>query len=480
MRLLKNDVGRRRRSLRLIWPLAIAALICLMILGAQTMENRHALRRDFSFNQITTQGEVSRRVLEELTRDVHVYALFTPGQEDQALIGLLERFQAGSAHFSFSLENLAQNPGLARSISSSLADSQISNDCLIVFCRETGRTRVLNGADYISQSYDTGSGTYYVSGLNYEKGLSEALVFVSTQQLPTLQVLTGHGELGGTETGALDSLLERYNYALVRVDLRRQETLDPAAPLMILSPQKDLSAAEAAQIDDFCRAGGALFITWDYAADLHLPNFLAVFMTYGFEPLPGMVIAQTDAAGSYIDSPAVLMPYMESTQATLGMLAAGQTSLILAGSAAFREPAAAGGGRDTQVVLRSGNAYLSQLTQDGGLKQQPGDLGGTFPLALLADIAQEDGTHTRAFIIGNSSVFTDSWLQGNTYSAEFLLNIINYLAPGERIQLAIPPKDALRQPLRIPSPWLVDLALILLPCLVAAAAGIVLLPRRRL
>lgn len=479
MKKLLSQNKLRQGSASLIRMMLAVLLALLLSLGAQSLENRYALRYDFSFNGVTTQSEESKKVLDALTSKVHVYALFTPGQEDQALIGLLERFQAYSEQFSFSLENLAQNPGLAGTISSSLADAQVSSDSLIVYCPETDRARVLNGTDYITQSYDTNSGSYYVSGMTYEKSLSEALVFVSTKQLPVLQVLSGHGELSPDETAALEDLLVKYNYGLNRLALLRGDALDPAFPLLILSPQKDLSLAETKTIDAFCREGGPLLITRDYSSGLRLPNFDALLRGYGFEAREGMVIAHENAAGSFFESRAVLMPYMESTQATLGMLAAGQTALILAGSIAFQEPPPEDDSLSTQVVLRSGNAYLRQLDdQASGIDIQPGDPSAVFPLALLADRTFENGTHSRAFIIGNSSVFTDSWLQGNTYSGEFLLNIVNYLDPGEPIRLAITPKNAIRPPMSVASPWLVSLMLLALPMMVLMIA-LVVLPRRK-
>lgn len=459
----------------------VIALSLLLMLGAQLLEDRYALKQDYSFNGATTQGSVSGRVLDQLPRDVHVYAVFTPGQEDRVLIGLLERFRARSPRFSFSLENLALNPKLASSISSSLSDGQVTNDCLIVHCKETDRTRILSGADYVSQGYDPESGGYFISGINYEKSLAEALVFVTAQQLPQLQVLSGHGELSEGETASMDSLLQRYNYELRRVDLRRGDALDPAFPLLILSPRKDLDLRELGQLQGFTMAGGPLLITRDYGSGEDLPNFDALCKEYGFEARSGMVIANKEAVGSYFESPAVLMPYMERSEITVGMMEAGQSTLILAGAAAFKEPEEAGTGQYATVVLRSGDAYLRQITEeDSGIEQQPGDPEGSFPLALLADAPTQEGTRRRAFIIGNSSVFTDSWLQGNTYSAEFLLNVVNFLSPADPIQLAISPKDALRPPLRISAPWLVSASLVMLPVMIAAAALVVLLPRRRL
>ena len=121
----------------------------------------------------------------------------------------------------------------------------------------------------------------------------------------------------------------------------------------------------------------------------------------------------------------------------------------------------------TQVVLKSGNAYLRDVQDGTDNIAQPDDPTGVFPLALTAERVFDDGTRSKAFIIGNSSVFTDSWLYQNTYSAEFLLNIIGYLTPGEPIKIHIAPRDAIRPPMRIEVQWVNQLILALLPLSVA-------------
>lgn len=105
---------------------------------------------------------------------------------------------------------------------------------------------------------------------------------------------------------------------------------------------------------------------------------------------------------------------------------------------------------------------------------------GEFVLAALSDRAFEDGTRARAFVIGSSGQFTDSWMYSNTYSAELLLNVVDYLDPGQRIALPIAPKAAIRPPLSMPSTWFTALLLLLPPGAVLASALLVLLPRRRL
>lgn len=67
---------------------------------------------------------------------------------------------AALASFTFSVENLLQNPALIHNISSSLDDSTVTNDCLIIHGRQKDRTRILNMTDYITQAYDAQSGMF--------------------------------------------------------------------------------------------------------------------------------------------------------------------------------------------------------------------------------------------------------------------------------------------------------------------------------
>ena len=174
----KNLLSDRKRigGYSILFVSLAVAAAGLLVLAFDALENRYALKIDTSFNAITTKSAETDKVLNELDSDVHVYALFTPGEEDQALIAILERYAAASRHFTFSVENLLQNPALIHNISSSLDDSTVTNDCLIIHGRQKDRTRILNMTDYITQAYDAQSGMFYVSGLNYEQRISEALL----------------------------------------------------------------------------------------------------------------------------------------------------------------------------------------------------------------------------------------------------------------------------------------------------------------
>ena len=127
--------------------LTALALVFAVLLGAlaDTAETRYALTLDCSFNAATTQGETTRAVLAQLERDVHIYALVSETEGKNAtLFSLLERYAAASPHVTYSQESAVRNPVLLSQFSDALGENDVTGDCLIVSCPETGRARVLN------------------------------------------------------------------------------------------------------------------------------------------------------------------------------------------------------------------------------------------------------------------------------------------------------------------------------------------------
>lgn len=471
-----------RDSLRRFVPaLTALAIILLSVLGVALMdglEKRYALRQDYSFNSVTTQSAQSEKVLRALPYPVHAYVVATPGMEDQALLGLLGRFAATSRNFTYSEENLVQNPLLVSMLSSSLQDEQVSGDSLILHCEQTGRTRVLNQYSYLAQSFDQDAQAFRLSGLAYEESIVEALLYVTMDTVPGIRILSGHGELGETETAYMEDYLRSHHFEVTRVNLLSGDSLSPDNLLMILSPQKDLLPSELESLYAFSKSGGNMLITSDYTDPDSLPNFDALYRLMGFTRKGGIVIAEGADLSAYIDNPLFLTPYMNMTEPTAALIGGGQTRLRLPGARAF--DVVEGGSALVDPLLTSGQAYLKTLARaNQTLAREDGDAEGQFDVALLSDYAHPDGSRARAMVIGNSAILLDSWLHEVTYGAQFLLHMVNYLSPGEPIQLDIAPRPLVRESLDIKRPALTGALLILLPLLVAAAAAPVLIRRAR-
>ncbi len=465
---MKKKLHRKLRqgALNTALCLLCAAACVLTVVAADYLESKYDWQLDYSFNNITTQGEATENLLDSLTRDVRMYAVFSDGSEDSQLIALLNRYQARTPHITWSQENLTRNPLLLQLASSYGDDSAVNSDCLIIRCEETGRTRVLTAEDYIERTYDAEQGMYRITGWQYEKSISEAILYVTADSLPRMQLLSGHGELDEASTTVMEDYLTSANYDLSRVNLLTDGAPDPDAPLMILSPTKDLSETELQMLTDYVQAGGDLFITVSYTDPDELPNLEDE--------------ARTDA---YYESIPNLTPKMLATDATGTLVAGGYDWLILAGARALETPTQQDSALSVYVALESTEgAYIRTLGAGStvSIERQADDRTGPFALALCASRVFDGGQNSRAFIIGNDSMFLDNWMYAYTYSGELLLQVSQYLQGKPPVDLDILSRPAVRQQLNVSNVAAPVVLLTLLPMLVAVLAVAVLLPRRHL
>ena len=445
-------------------------------------ETRAAGRIDMSFNRVTTQSETTLNVLRGLDKDVHAYAVASQGSELNDLNALLDRYQAASDHFTWSQESLSRNPLLLQWESDDVGDSAVTADCVIVRCEETGRTRVLTWDDYMRFGYSDAAGGYEWTGLTYEQAITGAIVYVTTDNLPTVQILAGHGELTANETAALEQRLAAANYAVRRVSLNAGDALDPAAPLMVLSPTLDIGQAEAQALAAYAQSGGSLFITADFTDPDELPNLYAFYRLYGVVPLPGIVLADSADRGSYYTNIAEITPsLLPIAGVTDGMVQGGNTLLILAPARAMEITGTASADLMVDAVLQSGpTSYLRQVAADSlETSRQEGDPEGPFDLAVLCDRAFSDGTRSRAFFIGSSGMFLDETVLQITAGGDLLLQVLRYLSGGGAV-IDIAPRQAVRPALNAPSGVLPAMLLVLPVLLIAVLAVAVLTPRRYL
>ena len=464
--------------------LTAAVVACALLFGALAdgLEKRFALRVDCSFNGATTQGAVTNAALAQLDKDVILYAVTPVSGGDATLLSLLDRYAAASARVEVREENLMKNPVLQTQFSDAAGENQVTDDCLIVSCPETGRARVLTGEDYTLYSYNPETGYFDEISYSYEKCVTEAILFVTQDDVPQLQILTGHGEKSAEETEPMEETLVSANYAVRRVNLKAGDELDPESPLLILCPQYDISEQEIEQLLAFARAGGDFFLVGQYADPLTLDNYQAFLRLFGIESYPGMVIAkQDDRESYYADSPVILMPYMQEAEATRSLLSAGEDILLLTAARAFKLPNTVPDGVMLSPILMTGEAYIRNV-QDGLAvsAQQPGDEEGRFCVALWADKMFEDGTVSHAFIIGDMTMFLNYWMQSSTSSTAFLTQMMRSLQGKTPVDLDIMPITAQRQGLSLGNITPAVIVTVMLPLLVLLGAALVLWPRRNL
>ena len=185
-----------------------------------------------------------------------------------------------------------------------------------------------------------------------------------------------------------------------------------------------------------------------------------------------------DARGT---GPVVLMPSMLETDVTHSLLTNGENILLVAEARSFDIPDVQPDGVMAYPLLMTGDAYLRQdVDGDDTVEQQPGDPEGMFTLSAWSDKMFEDGTTSHMFVLGDSNVFIDYWMQLNTSSNAFLLQMIHSLMEKAPISLNIMAKPAQRESLSLGDLTPAVLVIVMLPLLVLLGALLMLLPRKNL
>jgi len=456
--------------------------VCVLVnIGVQTLEERYGWTRDLSFNGYASTGEETADVLARLEHDVELYLLYQNGAVDTQLLALLNRYAVLSERVSVLETDLARNPGILTRFEGD-AEHPLEADTVIVSCPDTGRYKLLNYAsDFISYSYNLETGSYDLSGLTYEKELTEAIVYTAQSRIPTVGILQGHGELNEDALAVMISFLTSNNYDSRTVNLLSGDALDEVDMLLIASPQKDLSDAELEAMDAFARDGGTFFVMRDYTDPMNtMPNYLALLSGYGVRPMEGVAVADVEDTGSYYEEPLYLVPYMEPLDMTAMLLKNGMDLLLMPAASAFETPGEPTETLTTATVLKTGPTGYVRSLRDGvdSIEKQPGDVEGEISVALYAHRMHANGNVSRMFASGSSATFTQEYLYQRAYSEEFLLTVLGELMPDKTVSLDIMASTAFRPALTVGSQTMGIVLVAVMPLLVMVAGLCVLLPRR--
>ena len=161
-------------------------------------------------------------------------------------------------------------------------------------------------------SIDYNTYSYTTSGFDGEGQITSAISYVTSENLPVLYTLDGHGEKSLDST--LQEDIEKANIEIKSLNLLTEESVpEDADCLMINSPSSDISEEERDAIIEYLENGGKAMIFSDYTEE-PMDNFDAVLENYGVERVDGIVI-EGNAQHYAMQMPYYLLPDVSSAEA---------------------------------------------------------------------------------------------------------------------------------------------------------------------
>ena len=353
---------------------------------------------DISDQQLYSIGDETKKVLNNLDKDVTVYQIAQSGSEDETISNLLQKYADESKHVKVELKDPVVSPKFV----SEYTSDQVSSNSLIVVCGD--RNKVVNYNDMYESTMDYNTYNYQTTGFDGEGQITSAIAYVTTENLPVLYTLEGHGEKELDSTIKED--IEKANMEIKTLNLISEGSVpDDAACLLIDSPSSDISEDEKTALLDYLENGGKAMVFSDYTEST-LTNFAAVLENYGVKAADGIVF-EGDNQHYGMQMPYYLLPTVNSTDASSETASSGYYIIM---------PYAQGiqkldDVRDTvtveDILTTSDSAYSKTNLQSETLEKEDGDVEGPFALGVSIKEDVGDGKKTQ-IIYYSSSYIMDS------------------------------------------------------------------------
>ena len=241
---------------------------------------------DLTATQLFTLSDQTTRLVQDLDTGVEIYWVVQSGGEDDTLGTLLDRYDGLSDQLTVTKVDPDVSPTFVQQY---VGDGTLTNNSLIVVCGER--------STYVSYNdiYEYDLTNYYTTGeydVNFagESALTSAIDYVTSEDLPKVYALTGHGE--GELSAAFQNAVEKENIDLAELSLLTEEGVpEDADCVLIYAPQTDISQDELEMLQKYLQAGGGLFLITDPILDGSTrPNLDALMEGYGVTSAQGMVL----------------------------------------------------------------------------------------------------------------------------------------------------------------------------------------------
>ena len=384
---------------------------------------------DFTSSGMYTLNGQTKSYIAGLDDKITVYYLEPNGEKIDIFDKILGQFEK----YSSKIDVVVKDPELYPTFYKDYSDEELSAHSLIVVNERTGRSKCVDYNDYLVTEYAMDYSTYSykenVVGIDLEGQLDSAIGFVSSNEVPTVYVVSGHGETAmGT---AVKKLIEKANIVVKELTLITSDAVpEDCDVLFIQNPQSDYLDTETTLVRDYLDKGGkAVFALSFLNADQK--NLMALLNSYGITVRSGVAV---EGGRQYYMSPVNIICEVSDNSFTSGVYGKKYVLAQYAGALSY----------DTEVnnmlnflpiLSTSGNAYLKAADADN-IYREDGDETGMFYLGYNVS----NPTTGMSFCVFSSLyLFDDAFSEnsGTFGNIDILVNSINNMTETENAAPAV-------------------------------------------
>ena len=381
-------------SYTMVMSVIFIAVVIVINMIVSTIPSKYS-EIDISSQKLYSIGDETKEMLKDLEKDVTIYQIAQSGSEDENIANLLKKYEDESKHIKVEQKDPVVNPKFV----SQYTSDDLSANSLIVVCGD--RNKVIDYNNMYETSIDYQTYSSQTTGFDGEGQITSAIGYVTSENLPVLYTVEGHGEKDMDSSVKED--IEKANMDIKSLNLLTEGSVpDDADCLFIDSPSTDFSSDEKDAIIEYLEDGGKAMIFSDYTTE-DMPNFDAILENYGVQRVDGVVF-EGDNQHYAMQMPYYLVPTINSTDASSETASAGYYVLA---------PYAQGikkldDVRDTvtieSILTTSDQAYSKTDLNSSTIEKEDGDVEGPFDLGVSITESLDDDKETQIVYYSTSNL----------------------------------------------------------------------------
>ena len=381
-------------SYTMVMSVIFIAVVIVINMIVSTIPSKYS-EIDISSQKLYSIGDETKKMLKDLEKDVTIYQIAQSGSEDENISNLLKKYEDESKHIKVEQKDPVVNPKFV----SQYTSDDLSANSLIVVCGD--RNKVIDYNNIYETSVDYQTYSSQTTGFDGEGQITSAIGYVTSENLPALYTVEGHGEKDMDSSIKED--IEKANMDIKSLNLLTEGSVpDDADCLFIDSPSTDFSSDEKDAIIEYLENGGKAIIFSDYTTE-DMPNFDAILENYGVQRTEGVVFEE-DNQHYAMQMPYYLVPTINSTDASSETASAGYYVLA---------PYAQGikqldDVRDTvkieSILTTSDQAYSKTDLNSNTIEKEDGDVEGPFDLGVSITESLDDDKETQIVYYSTSNL----------------------------------------------------------------------------
>ena len=395
-KLIGNISGKhiKNGSYTMVMSVIFIAVVVVVNLIVSEIPSKYS-EIDISSQKLYSIGDQTTQMLKSLDKDVTIYQIAQSGSEDENITNLLKKYEDESKHITVEQKDPVVNPKFV----SEYTSDDISSNSLIVVCGD--RSKVIDYNNMYESSMDYSTYSYQTTGFDGEGQITSAIGYVTSEDLPILYTLEGHGEK--EMDSSIKEDIEKANMDIKSLNLLTEGSVpEDADCLFIDSPSTDISEDEKNAIIDYLENGGKAMIFSDYTTE-DMTNFDAVLQNYGVQRVNGIVF-EGDSQHYAMQMPYYLVPTVNSTEASSEVASAGYYILAPYAQGIQKTDDVRDTVNITSILTTSDSAYSKTDMSGTSIDKEDGDVDGPFDLGVMITESLDDDKETQIVYYSTSNL----------------------------------------------------------------------------